>query len=57
MRETVIPWKFSVEGESGLDWRGMSALERAVDGPAIEVVAKATRRRFGVAPVSWTVNS
>ena len=26
----------------------MSALERAVGGPAIEVVAKATRRRFTV---------
>src|SRR5207237_8914441 len=30
------------------DWRAMSAVEQAVGGPAIEVVGKATRRRFTV---------
>src|SRR2546425_13141061 len=38
MSETVTPWKFSVEGEA--DWRAMSALEQALGGSAIEVVAK-----------------
>src|SRR6266542_3126054 len=44
MGETVTPLEFRVEGESG----AMSASEQAVVGPVIEVVAKATRRRFTV---------
>ena len=40
MSETVPP--------GSLDRRPMHALEQAQDGPAIEVMAKATRRRFTV---------
>ena len=46
MRETVTPWKFRVEGESGLERD--ERIGAGVVGPAIEVVAKATRRRFSV---------
>jgi len=44
MRETVIPWKFSVEGESGSE--GDERIGAGAGWPAIEVMAKATRRRF-----------
>ena len=38
----------SLESRARQDRRAMSALEQPVGGPAIEVVAKATRRRFTV---------
>src|SRR5712692_6256787 len=38
----------SLVSRASQDWRGMSALEQALGGPVIEVVAKATRRRFTV---------
>src|SRR4029434_5161603 len=38
----------SLESRARQDRRAMSALEQALGGPAIEVVAKATRRRFTV---------
>ena len=46
MSETVTPWKFSVEGESGLESDERTGA--GPWGPVIEVVAKATRRRFTV---------
>src|SRR6266487_3945785 len=46
MGETVTPW--SLESRASQELRAMSASEQAVVGPVIEVVAKATRRRFTV---------
>jgi hypothetical protein len=43
----VTPWKFSVEGEAGLESDERTGADPK-GGPAIEVVAKATRRRFTV---------
>jgi transposase len=42
--ETVTPWEFRVEGEQGS--KADEHRRRALGGPEIEVVAKATRRRF-----------
>lgn len=46
MSETVTPQKFRVEGEAGSE--SDDRMEQALGGPAIEVVAKATRQRFTV---------
>ena len=46
MSKTVIPWKCSVEGESELE--SDERIGRALGGPVIEVVAKATRQRSTV---------
>jgi hypothetical protein len=45
MSETVTPWEFRVEGEQGSK---SDEQRRAtpLGGPEIEVVAKASRRRF-----------
>jgi hypothetical protein len=46
MSETVTSWKCRVEGESELE--SDERIGQALGGPAIEVVAKATRRRSTV---------
>src|SRR3989442_134856 len=46
MGETVTPG--SLVSRASQDRRAMSALEQALGGPAIEVVAKATRQQFTV---------
>src|SRR2546428_1819565 len=53
-RSTLFPYTTLFRSPGSLvsrarqDRRAMSALEQALGGPAIEVVAKATRRRFTV---------
>src|SRR2546428_12248722 len=53
-RSTLFPYTTLFRSPGSLvsrarqDWRAMSALEQALGGSAIEVVAKATRRRFTV---------
>src|SRR5262245_54732353 len=44
MSETVTPWEFRVEGDQGSE--ADEHRSGALGGPGIEVVAKATRRRF-----------
>src|SRR2546427_3298181 len=46
MSKTVIPWKCSVEGQSELE--SDERIGQALGGPAIGVVAKATRQRYTV---------